>query len=501
MLDGLDMTMRKKAKRAGAAPRVGGRLTGLAAIVRRGARRALMLAAGAALLAPALPAGGVGAQRAELERRIQRRTLPNGLEIIVVENRGVPLVTAEVDVRNGSFVQTAATTGLAHLYEHMFFAANGSYPRATDFLARLSELGADYNGSTSEERVNYYLTLPSDSLEGGLRTLASALRSPAFRQDELEREREVVIGEYDRNESDPVYYLSTAMGKALWTSAWDRKNPLGERGVIQHTTPTQMREIQRKYYVPNNTALILTGDVAPEKAFALAQEIFGDWRRGDDSLATVQTQAIPALLRDTAVVVEQPIGSNAIIMMQWQGPSARGDVAATYAADVFSDVMNQPNSRFQRRLVDSGLLQGVHVNYYTLNQTGPITVSAQTSPGKVKQALAAIDAELARVMEPGYFTQEELEGVKRKRVVGTMMGLERASGFAHQLGFWWSVTGLDYFLGYGDAMARQTPEDLRTYARKYIVGKPRVSGLLLSPEAKRASGLTAADLLKREATP
>ena len=71
--------------------------------------------------------------------------------------------------------------------------------------------------------------------------LASALRTPLFLADELEREREVVIGEYDRNESDPFFALTTATGKALWGSAWSRKNPLGERDVILKATPEQMR--------------------------------------------------------------------------------------------------------------------------------------------------------------------------------------------------------------------------------------------------------------------
>lgn len=450
-----------------------------------------------AILMPAVLSG----QRAELERRIQRRALANGLEVIVVENRGVPLVTVEANVRNGSFVQSAATTGIAHLYEHMFFAANSIYPRANDFLARLSELGADYNGSTSEERVNYHLTLPSDSLEGGLRVLAAALRSPTFRTEELEREREVVIGEYDRNESDPLHHLNTAMGRALWGSAWDRKNPLGERQVILRASPAQLREIQRMYYIPNNTAVIVTGDVAPARAFALAEEVFGDWRRGPEPFTDEPIPPVPPLARDTAVIIEQPIGGSVLVMLQWQGPSARRDVAATYAADVFSDAMNQPGSRFQRRLVDSGLFQGVHVNYYTLNHVGPITVSGQTTPSKLRLAVAALEAELGRVMENGYFSQEQLEAVKRQRTVNTLMQLERASGFAHQLGFWWSVTGLDYFLGYVDAMAKQTPDDLRAYARKYIVGKPHVVGVLLSPESRRAAGVRSAELLQRETAP
>src|SRR5690349_24538658 len=95
------------------------------------------------------------AQRAELERRIQRTTLPNGLDVIVVENRGVPLVTIEAEVKNGSFTQGPAYEGLSHLYEHMFFKANKDYPNPDQFVARASELGASFNGTTSEERVNY----------------------------------------------------------------------------------------------------------------------------------------------------------------------------------------------------------------------------------------------------------------------------------------------------------------------------------------------------------
>jgi len=171
-------------------------------------------------------------QRAELERHVQRTTLPNGLEVIVVQNRGVPLVTIEADVKNGSFTQAPEFSGLSHLYEHMFFKANKEYPMTDQFVAKASELGAEFNGTTSEERVNYYLTVPADSVEGGMRFLAAALVNPLFRPDELERERQVVIGEYDRNESNPMFGFGRAMGQALWTTEWSRKNPLGERNII-----------------------------------------------------------------------------------------------------------------------------------------------------------------------------------------------------------------------------------------------------------------------------
>jgi zinc protease len=457
------------------------------------------LKAGALAMLMTLPAVLMG-QRAELERHIKRTTLPNGLEIIVVENHGVPLVTIEADVKNGSFTQGPEYEGLSHLYEHMFFKANTAFPNPDDFVARASELGAQFNGTTSEERVNYYLTVPADSIQGGMNFLGAALMTPLFRQDELEREREVVIGEYDRNESSPFFQFNTSMSKALWTTAWSRKNPLGERAVIQSTTPEKMRAIEQRYYIPNNTAIIITGDVTADKAFALARNTFGAWKAGPDPATADPIPPIPPLARDTALIVEQTIGS-VFVMFQWQGPSATKDPAATYAADVFSDVLNQPGSRFQRRLVDSGLFQSVSFNYYTLNHVGPITVFGQTSAQQLREALVALRDELRKLDDPGYFSADELNATKRQRITGTELGLERASGFAQQLGFWWAVTGLDYFFGYVDTMAKQTPNDLKAYADKYIVGKPHVVGVLLSPDVRRTLNLTPSALLDGGAHP
>jgi zinc protease len=460
----------------------------------RGLRIRTIRASAVAAVAVASAAASAHAQRAELERHIQRTTLPNGLDVLVVPNHAVPLVTIEADVKNGSFTQGPEYEGLSHLYEHMFFKANAEYPNPDQFVARASELGAVFNGTTSEERVNYYLTVPADSIEGGMKFLAAALINPLFRPDELEREREVVIGEYDRNESNPLFPFTTAMSKALWGSAWSRKNPLGERKVIQATTPDKMRTIQRRYYIPNNTALIITGDVTTDKAFALASQLFGGWKRGPDPFTVAPIPPIPPLAKDTAVIVEQPIGT-VIVMLQWQGPGAHADPAATYAADVFSDVLNQPGSKFQKRLVDSGLFESIGVNYYTLNNVGPITIEGETSPQQLKQALAALRDELRKLNDPSYYTAEELEATKQKRIVDTELNMERSSGFAHQLGFWWAVTGLDYFFGYVDTMAKQTAGDLQSYAAKYIIGKPHVTGVVLSPDARRALNLTPQTLL------
>jgi zinc protease len=439
----------------------------------------------------------VGAQRAELAKIIQRKVLPNGLEVIVVENHGVPLATVEIDVKNGSFTQSPQYEGLAHMYEHMFFRADSTFPEPNQFWDRASDLGAVFNGTTAEERVNYYMTVPQEKLGDAIHLLAAALRAPLFRRDELERERQVVIGEYDRNESSPFFALSRQMDAKLYPGNFSRKDIIGDRQVILTTTPEKMRTIQKKYYVPNNSAVIVAGDVNPATVFSLVERELGQWNRGDDPFAADPIPAIPSLQTSEGVIVEAPVGA-VTIQIQWQGPSVGQDPKSTYAADVFSDVLNDPQSQFQQKLVDSGLWQAVGVNYYTLNHTGPITISGQTSPEQLREALSALYGEIAKFDKPGYFTSEELEAVKAHRAVTSAFDRERASGFAHTLGFWWSVASLEYYMGYVDNMAQQTLDDLRAYARRYIVGKPHIAGVLIAPDARQSLKLAPAELVSGE---
>ncbi len=440
------------------------------------------------------------AQRAELERTIRQRVLPNGLEVIVVPAEGVPIATVELVVKNGAFTQTPEYAGLAHLFEHMFFKANDAYPEPDAFMDRAATLGAAFNATTREEEVSYYLTVVADSVAGGMEFLNAALRGAQFRADELAREKVVVLGEYDRNESSPYFRLDQAVGHRLWGDSWSRKNTIGDRQVINDVTPEQMRRIRDIYYVPNNSALIVAGDVEPERIFSIAEQVFGSWPRGEDPFAKAPIPPVRPLDGNTGVIVEEPV--NAVtVQIQWHGPGASADMEATFAADVFSDILNAPASRFQRRLVDSGLWQGVVVNYYTLNHTGPITVSGQTSPEKYREAMRALDAELAAVLEPGYFSADELEAVKANRAVSTAFGQERASENAHTIGFWWSVVGLDYHMRYIDEMAKQTPAQLQAYARKYIIGRPRVVGVMLPDGEKARLRLTEQELAGRGVTP
>ena len=232
----------------------------------------------------------------------------------------------------------------------------------------------------------------------------------------------------------------------------------------------------------------------PATVFSLAERELGQWARGADPFVADPVPAIPLLQKSEGVVVEAPVGA-VTVQIQWQGPSVGQDPKSTYAADVFSDVLNDQRSQFQQRLVDSGLWQTLGVNYYTLNHTGPITISGQTSPEQLRPALTALYEEIAKFDTPNYFTTEELEAVKAHRAVTSAFDRERASGFAHTLGFWWSVASLEYYMGYVDYMAQQTIGDLRAYARRYIVGKPHITGVLIAPDARQSLNLGPSDLV------
>src|SRR3989442_14336656 len=156
--------------------------------------RAEMLSGALAALAAASELGA--APSGNLERTVLR----NGLEVILIRKGGVPLVTVEIAIRAGAFIETPELNGLTHLHEHMFFKANRTIPNQAAYLRRLDDLAMSWNGSTSHEVVRYYFTLPRELFRQGLDFLKDAIQSPLFLTEELEKERKVVIGEYDRNE-------------------------------------------------------------------------------------------------------------------------------------------------------------------------------------------------------------------------------------------------------------------------------------------------------------
>ena len=470
------------------------------------------------------PQGGAAPQKTQAaapvrapEAKLVNKVLPNGLEIIVLEDHSVPLVTVELAVRNGSYTEPPELNGLSHLYEHMFFKANRAVIFVEDYVRDIDSLGIISNGETKEELVNFYFTTTTPNFPIAMRFMRDAARYPGFDERAFEQlriadpkrfekvrefvaaqfntEREAVIAELDRHDSNPYGFLLHEMNNRLFYKYPSRKSPGGNRQTVRTATLEMMRLIQSRYYVPNNSAIVVTGDVTPAEAFRAIEDLFGDWeRRPKDPFVEFPLVEHPPLPKSDAVFIKQPI-QNIVLSIGWHGPSVGKDDAATYAADVFSFILRQPNSRFQRALVDSGVTAGVGFGYYTQRNVGPINLSAQTTPEKSRAALRAIYEEISHFDDPDYFTDEELESAKALLEADDLYSREKLSEYAHTLSFWWASTGLEYFRGYLGRLRATSRADISRYVKTYIQNKPHVGMALLSEESLAQSGLTPEDLI------
>jgi zinc protease len=419
---------------------------------------------------------------------IYEKALKNGLDVVVVQNPAVPLVTVEIVTKNGAYTESPEYNGLSHLYEHMFFKANEAIPNQEGYMERLRELGASWNGSTGQELVNYFITIGKDSLEPGMQFMHDAITGPLFKEEELAKERPVVLGEYDRNEANPYFHLDRAVEEKVWWKYFSYKNPLGERNIITTATTEKMHTIQHRFYIPNNSALILAGDITANDGFALAQKYFGSWKKGPDPFKTLDLPEHPPIQKTETVIVEKPV--NAVtIQIEWQGPSVSKDPKATYAADVFTFILGQQTSAFYKNLVESGLAYSANLSYNTLDHVGPITLFVQTSPEKYEACRKAIFDELAKMTSIDYFSNEQLENAKTILAIDEQYEREQASQYVHTVGYWWAVAGLDYYLDYVDNLKKITQVDIKRYLTTYIVDKPYVMGVLVSPEMRKQLGL------------
>jgi zinc protease len=433
-------------------------------------------APGIAPSAAAKPAVG-GPVAAMLSRVVHDTVLANGLQVIAIENHQSPLVTVEIVVHTGAFTQQNGEEGVPHLYEHMLFKAY-SGPRDYSWGRVMGDLDAEYNGETGDEEVRYFVTLPSEKVEGGMRALAELVRDPDFKQDDLNEERPVVLDELGRDASEPIRGLFDRVGHRLWTTAWGRKDPGGDATALAAVTPKRLKEIFQQYYVPNNSAVIVSGDVTPARVFQLADERFSHWKRQPDPFANVHPYTVPPMARSEAVIV-QGDAADVVMVIEWQGPSVGTDAAGSYGADMLSAILDQSGSTFQRHLIDSGLFASCSISYSTRAHVGPITLVAHMSIDSAQRAIAVLANEIHHLDSPDEFADEELFAARQGKRVQLALEMQQHSSVADDVAEFWGSAGLPYFMTYADQMGAVTRSDLQRFAQHYIVGAPMAIGLLV----------------------
>lgn len=419
------------------------------------------------------------------------KTLPNGLQVLVIEDHALPLVTIEIAVKNGSYTEPPDYNGLSHLYEHMFFKANSALPTQEAYMARLRELGISFNGTTSTERVNYFFTTTTDNFADAMVFMRDAILTPLFDEKELERERVVVTGEMDRAEANPFYHFGRAIDRKVWWKHYSRKQPLGDRKTVLAATVKQMQTIKDRYYVPNNSILVVAGDVKTDEVYAMAEKLYADWKRAPDPFVKFPVPKHPPIQRTEAVVMESPQVKTVNLGFTWHGPSTVGPgKELTYAADVLAFAIAEPSSKFQKALVESGKCVRASFGWGTQMNVGPISFTAEAAPEKADECARAMVAELTAMKAPDYLSPEEMSNAVFREEVSQIQQREKASEYAHTVTFWWTSAGLDYYANYVENMRKVTPEQIKKFVETYVDGQPYVFAAMVSPEAATRQGLT-----------
>lgn len=420
------------------------------------------------------------------------KKLPNGLEVVVIENSKVPLATIEIAVKNGAYTEGPEYSGLSHLFEHMFFKANRDYPTQEKFLKRTQELGAIWNGTTNVERVNYYFTFDRDSLNAGLRFMNSAIRFPIYRAEDMAKERPVVDGEFQRNESSPYFQLYYETNKALWGDLITRKMPIGIHEIINTATPEKMMIIKNKYYFPNNSLLTICGDVKHEDAFKKAEAIFGNWANsGFNPNEKYPIPPFKPLAKSDAFIKESTIAQTPYMNFAWQGPAYATDSASTVAADVFSYIAGLNSSKLQQALVDKGLASSASISYTTSHYVGAVTLFVVPNPNKLKECYDETLNQVKQFGKADYYTDEQLADAKAILLRNHSREMEKPSSLPGQLSFWWCSTSFNFGTDMTDNYQKVTRADISRYLNTYIIGKPSVAGLIINPEASKATNAKA----------
>lgn len=408
--------------------------------------------------------------------------LSNGLDIFVMENHAAPLVYIEVALKAGAIKQSYETAGLFHLYEHILFKGNSKYKTAEEVQCALRDFGiSSWNGSTGDEYVNYYFTIPSNLIEEGLEFWAYALQEPLIDEDELEKEKKVVISEINGDLAMPGKQLSQAINKYLFPKAPWQLDPAGFQENIEKCSRDDLLKIKNTYYTPNNAAIFIGGDVDKNLAVQLVEKYYGKW---EAAIVPSHTDQLEKPFTQPKYIVQQDPGMSpqtTQIMMIYTGPNSGTDTAATYAADVWGNLLSNPENKFTKRLCkDKNLkLPGpdyLMAWYYTKLASGRINFMAAFNHSDNVVDLAdyfyktiAKDEIPQMIKNKNYFSKKEYENIHKASKDGELISHETAKGFLSELRFWWASAPKDYFFTYHDNLEKITPTDIGNFLQEYVV--------------------------------
>jgi len=363
----------------------------------------------------------------------EKHTLDNGLQLILHVDRKLPIVHVNQWFHVGSKNEKLGRTGFAHLFEHIMF--QGSKNAAGEYFTYVENAGANLreggvNGTTNNDRTNYFATVPSANLETILWLEADRLATLADALDEekLDNQRDVVKNERRQSlENRPYGRAFKLIAENLYPSghpySW---SVIGSHADLTAASVDDVKEFFKRYYTPNNLSLVIAGDFDPAEAKALVEKYFGSIPPGP--ALDRPARWIPTLSRTKFVEVADRVAQERAYMV-WPAPQWFGDDEAPL--DMTSAILTDGlSSRLNKALVyDRQLCSSVSSFNFAAEIAGMFAVIATVRPGESLDEVESIVAsEIARLATEGP-SMAELTRAKTKQEYRFVSGLERIGGF------------------------------------------------------------------------
>jgi zinc protease len=412
--------------------------------------------------------------------------LDNGLTVLVREVHTAPLVSVWCWYKVGSRDELPGSTGISHWVEHMNFKGTKNIPR-DKVKGIIEEFGGTWNGYTWIDQTTYLETATTDALDRMLFIEAERMVNGLYDPEDCESERTVIISELEGGENDPEQLLDIEVTAAAFKAHPYGHPTIGWLGDLRRMSREDLYGHYRRFYVPNNAALVVVGDVETSDVLERVDRRFGGIQPGAPPPRAATDE--PPQSGERRVTVERA-GTAAYLKIAFHAPAAAHadfapmlllDAALTGAKGLnlwssFRAAPPQRSARLYRALVDARLASSV--NGALLPTVDPFlysvsaTVAEGVAPERVEEAaIAALD----QVAREGIGAQE-LEKARSQLRARLVFENDSVTNIAHQLGFFETIASADLLASLGDGLSAVTGEQVARAAATYLQRTNRTVG-------------------------
>lgn len=366
----------------------------------------------------------------------QEFMLPNGMKVIIKEDRRAPIAVQMVWYKVGSIDEVNGTTGVSHALEHMMFKGTRKH-KVGEFSRLVAELGGQENAFTANDYTAYFQQIEKGSLEKVMALEADRMANLQFDAGEFAREIRVIMEERRwRTDDQPLGLLNEALNAAAWTAHPYHHPVIGWMDDLEHMRIQDIAAWYRRWYAPNNATLVVAGDVDATRVLALARKYFG--RIPARTLTRNNPQNEPQQLGLRRVSVKAP-AENPYVVMAYKVPALR-DVEKDqdpYALDVLAAVLDgYDNARLAAHLVRTDKLATAVGASYSNVARGPVLFTLEGSPAEgvsTGELEARLRAEVGKIASEGV-SEQELQRVKTQLIAAQVYKRDSVFGQAMEIG-------------------------------------------------------------------